>query len=280
MQEKTEQASLSDYGATPEGKATLYFPALRPNSRGILEVLRIPFKDAENLVRKGGYTCLETRAVHLEIAWGLDTDTFLNALTRFTSHREVPKVVISDRGTNFVGAVGELKILVSQLDRQKLESKTAELGVTWRFNPPAPPHFGGTHEVMLKATQKSTYAAVRDRDVTDEELITVFAGVEPLLNSRSMTYQRSDPRDSVPLTPKHFLRGQMGGQFAPQSVETTTFHPRQRWRKVQDIISQVWRRWLKECVTALNSRPKRTTRNRDLKVDDVVLAIPQEDVGR
>ena len=34
MQEKTEQASLSDYGATPEDTASFYFPALRPNIRG------------------------------------------------------------------------------------------------------------------------------------------------------------------------------------------------------------------------------------------------------
>ena len=47
------------------------------------------------------------------MAWGLDTDTFLNAFARFTSRRGVPKEVISDRGTNFVGAVGELKKLAS-----------------------------------------------------------------------------------------------------------------------------------------------------------------------
>ena len=39
--------------------------------------------------------------MHLEMVWGLDTDTFLNAFARFTSHRGVPKEVISDRGTNF-----------------------------------------------------------------------------------------------------------------------------------------------------------------------------------
>ena len=58
------------------------------------------------------FTCLETRAVHLERVWGLDTDTFLT-FTRFTSRRGVPKEVKSDRGTNFVGAVGELKKLVA-----------------------------------------------------------------------------------------------------------------------------------------------------------------------
>jgi len=33
------------------------------------------------------------------------------------------------------------------------------------------------------------------------------------------------------------------------------------------------RRWLKEYVPALNSRPKWTSQNRDFKVDDVVLVI-------
>ena len=106
--------------------------------------------------------------------------------------------MISDRDRNFVGAVGELKKLVSQLDRQKLEKKTAVLGVRWRFNPAGAPQFGGTHKVMVKASKKATYAAVRDRDVNDEELITVFSGVEFLLNYRPLTYQSSDPRDSVP----------------------------------------------------------------------------------
>ena len=106
--------------------------------------------------------------MHLEMAWGLDTDTFLNAFTRFISRREVPKEVISDRGSNSVGAVGELKKLVSQLDRQQLLNKTAELGVTRRFNPPGVPHFGGGHEVLVKAAKKAIYAVVGDRDVTDE----------------------------------------------------------------------------------------------------------------
>jgi len=37
--------------------------------------------------------------------------------------------------------------------------------------------------VYEEAAKKATYAVVRDRDVTDEELITVFAGMESLLNS-------------------------------------------------------------------------------------------------
>ena len=127
-----------------------------------------------------------------------------------------------------MGAVSELKKLASKLDLRHLQSKTAELELTWRFNPQGAPHFEGAHEVMVKAAKKAIYVVVGERDVNDEELITVFAGVESLLNSLPLTYQSTDPRDDVPLTPNHFLHGQMGGQFAPESVETTPLHPRQR----------------------------------------------------
>ena len=75
---------------------------------------------------------------------------------------------------------------------------------------------------MVQADKKSIYAVVGHRDVTDEELITMFTGLESLLNFRLLTYQSLDLRDDVPLTPNHFLHGQMGGKFAPESVETTT----------------------------------------------------------
>ncbi|XP_022803125.1 uncharacterized protein LOC111340530 [Stylophora pistillata] len=87
------------------------------------------------------FTCLETRAVHLEMAWELDTDTFLNAFARFTSRRGFLKEVTSERGTNFVSAVSGLKKVVRQLDRTHLQTETVKLGVTWRFNPPAAPNF-------------------------------------------------------------------------------------------------------------------------------------------
>ena len=51
---------------------------------------------------------------------GLDTDSFLNAFTRFNSRRGVPKDMIRENGTNFVGAVNELKELVGQLVKDKI----------------------------------------------------------------------------------------------------------------------------------------------------------------
>ena len=98
------------------------------------------------------FTCLATRAVHLELAWGLDTGSFLNAFARFTSRRGVPKEMVSDSGTNFVGAVRCVK---NQLDNGRIQRATVNDKIKWSFNPLGDPHFGGTHEVMIKAAKKS-----------------------------------------------------------------------------------------------------------------------------
>ena len=39
---------------------------------------------------------------------------------------------------------------------------------------------------MMKCAKKATYAVVGDRDLTDEELITVFAGVESFIGLESV----------------------------------------------------------------------------------------------
>ncbi len=93
-------------------------------------------------------------------------------------------------------------------------------------------------------------------DVTDEELWTAVIGAESLLNSRPLTYQSADPLDNTPLTPNHFLHGQMGGQFAPETVDSTEFSPRRRWRRIQELVRHFWHRWLREWLPGLTARKK------------------------
>lgn len=61
------------------------------------------------------FTCLVTRATHLEITHSFDTDSFINALRRFMACRGKVKMLRSDNGTNFHGAEKELRAEVERL---------------------------------------------------------------------------------------------------------------------------------------------------------------------
>ena len=222
------------------------------------------------------FTCLMSRAVHLEVAFGLDTDSFLNALYWMTNRRGLPQEMISDNGTNFVGANRELCELVKSLDKDKIKRSAANKGIKWHFNPPLAPHFGGVHETMIKAAKRAIYVILGNADVSDEELITAFTGAEALINSRPLTYQSASPEDDVPLTPNHFLHGQIGGQFAPESIDETDFNPRKRWRRIQELVRHFWHHWLKEWLPGLSPRGKWFIPKRDFKKGDVVLVISPE----
>ena len=47
------------------------------------------------------FTCLALRAVHIELASSLDTESFINALRRFIARRGQPEEMRSDNGGNF-----------------------------------------------------------------------------------------------------------------------------------------------------------------------------------
>ena len=97
----------------------------------------------------------------------------------------------------------------------------------WTFNPPAAPHFGDVHEVMVKLAKRAIYGVLGDSKATDE---TSFSGVESLMNSRPLTDQTADTRDDTHLIPNYFLQGLMGGDFAPET-EMMLCSPKKYWRK-------------------------------------------------
>jgi hypothetical protein len=222
------------------------------------------------------FVCLQTRCVHLEMSWSLETDGFLKALTRMVARQGWPRDMLSDNRTNFVGGNNELRELVQQLDQDKIQRMTANNGIRWHWNPPLAPHFGGVFERMIKAAKRAIYAILGNADVNDEELLTTFTGVESLLNSRPLTVMSDDPKDEQVLTPNHFLIGHMGGELAPESVDSVAFNPRKRWRRIQELIRQTWKRWMREYITSIGARSKWFEKKENFKEGDIVLVIDPE----
>ena len=114
------------------------------------------------------------------MAFGLDTDSFLRCLTRRASRQGYPNKISNVCDTNFVGAERELRQLVDQLEKTKIQEKTVDKGIKWHINPPLAPHFGGVHEIMIRAAKKAIYQVLCNADANDEELMTAFTGAESL----------------------------------------------------------------------------------------------------
>ena len=92
------------------------------------------------------FTCLVTRAVHLEFCEDLSTDCLLMAIRRFVSRRGYPDVIVSDNGKNFVGANQAMKLNFQENykpDNNYIRLQLAQQNIQGTFNPPLAPHFGG-----------------------------------------------------------------------------------------------------------------------------------------
>ncbi|XP_071944680.1 uncharacterized protein [Antedon mediterranea] len=216
------------------------------------------------------FTCMTTRAVHIEVAHSMTTDSFINVLQRFIARRGVPQEMVSDNGTNFVGAKQELRRAMTEWNRQHIDNFMLQKEISWSFNPPKASHMGGVWERQIRTIRTIMYSLVRQQTLDDESLTTLMCVIENIVNSRPITKLSDDPSDDQPLTPNHLLLLRSGpslppGHFAEQDIY------RRRWRQVQYLADIFWRRWVKEYLPLLQHRQKWGMEKRDLKIGDLVL---------
>ncbi|XP_075163017.1 uncharacterized protein LOC142235640 [Haematobia irritans] len=92
------------------------------------------------------FVCFSTKAIHLELCSNLSSDSFLAAFTCFVRRRGLPQKIMSDNGTNFVGAERSLRYEFSQFIKvaaNDISAKYTPHGFQWSFIPPNAPHMGG-----------------------------------------------------------------------------------------------------------------------------------------
>ncbi|XP_077865839.1 uncharacterized protein LOC144352828, partial [Saccoglossus kowalevskii] len=179
------------------------------------------------------FTCLTTRAIHLEVAHSLDTDSCINGLRRFIARRGPVKVIRSDNGTNFVGAKRELQEESAKWNQVKISGALRQDNDTWTFNPPAGSHFGGIWERQIRTIRKILFSLLRDQmmSIDDESLQTLFCEVEAIINSRPITRISDDPNDLEALTPNHLLKLQTNQNSPPGIFTSSNIYASRRWRQ-------------------------------------------------
>ena len=222
-------------------------------------------------------TCLTTRAVHLEVAHSLTTDSFLLAFRRFASSYPGVREMLSDNGTNFVGADRELKReFLERVNFGDLARGVRDDGIDfrWRFNPPAASHQGGVFERMIGLVRSCLRHTMRDisyRTPSDEGLLTMMKEIEGILNSRPLLPAGLDPGCYDVLTPAQILRP--GTPAIPQTLReyTSSDALRKGYKAAQWHADQFWQRFSSQYIPLLQKRAKWLRPHRNFQVGDIVL---------
>ena len=225
------------------------------------------------------FTCLSTRATHIELVGDLTTDKFILALRRFIFRRGYPNHVNSDNGTNFTGADRELATALKNLDQKKIINELIAKRIEWTFSPPLTPWMNGAVESIVKMTKRALRAITKERNFKEESLHTYLIEVESILNSRPLTSLSDDIEDLEPLTPNHFIIGKASPNVRFNLTHDTEINLRKQWRSVQAATSMFWRRWIREYLPLITTRSKWRTSTRNFQPGDLVL-ISEKDIAR
>lgn len=234
-------------------------------------------KRGRSTVKRYGviFTCLAIRAVHLEVAASLDTDSFINALRRIIARRGQVVELCSDNGTNFVGAERELRKAIQEWNTGKIESTLTQKGIKWIFNTPAASHHGGVWERLIKSARKVLGATLKTQSLDEESLQTFLCETEAILNSRPITTPSNDPNDLEALTPNHLLLLKARPSLPPGLFQKEDIYARRRWRQVQYMADLFWKRWVREYLPQLQTRQKWTRVSRNFVPGDIVLLVDE-----
>ena len=134
--------------------------------------------------------CAATGAVNLQLVSSMSAEDVILAFRRFVSRYGTPLLVRSDNGSAFVAS-----------------SKV--LSIEWRFNPPLSPWHGGFYERLVGVVKAPLKRVLKRSLLSYEELQTLLAEVEYLVNDRPITYVGSCD-DLALLTPNSLLGSQVG----------------------------------------------------------------------
>ena len=220
---------------------------------------------------------MASRAIHLETLNSMDTDSFICALRRFMCRRGSVRQLRSDRGTNFVGAKGELTQAWNDMNQNQIHNFLLTKNCDWiqfEMNVPHASHMGGVWERQIKSVRSVISALMADLgdQLDDETLRTLFTEAENIVNSRPLTADVSDPNSLQPLTPMQLLT--LKSQVVlppPGEFSRPDMYSRKRWKRVQFLANQFWQRWCKEYLQSLQTRGKWQNPRRNLQIGDIVI---------
>ena len=255
--------------------------------------LYIKTKEGQRKVWVCLFTCMVTRAIHLELLQDMSAEEFLLGFRRFISNRGTPIEITSDNALQFKTASKVLNLVWKHVIQSKeVQTYASNVGVKWNFIVELAPWMGGFYERLVGLVKRALRKTINRKLLSFIQLQTVLKEVEAVVNSRPLVYVSGDIDSTLALSPKHFLTlnpntgiPELEDDYLDYSpYESTAERLLNIWKKGQKLLNMFWKIWRDEYLLSLRGRTQSTLKFRRIQsqfspsVDDVVLI--KDDIPR
>ena len=225
------------------------------------------------------FVCLSTGSGHVEMVQDATSESFAEGIERFMHRRGVPKLFISDQGSNFKGYNTELK---KYSDQMTCMNSFKDNGIKWKWTPISGPHFNGYCERHLGLIKTIIKKSIGNKILSKSQLNTVATYAESIFNERPLQVLAGSDPDFIPVTPNVLVYGRSLRQFSHDLVEIDWNDPDFKLnnkdlsvmaKKLRSTLARVRKLWIQDYCNFLSTkdtiRQKMSPHNKSLILPQV-----------
>ncbi|KAK7590682.1 hypothetical protein V9T40_002295 [Parthenolecanium corni] len=230
------------------------------------------------------FTCLRTRAIHLEPMWDMTTQEFLLSFRKFVARRNVPRDILTDNAPQFHVINGRFSAIWQTLEKDPATAEYfAERQIHWYFVPPHAPWFGGAYERLVGSTKLALERTYGDISFQQRQLDVILTEVEAMLNARPITYVDRELESPI-ITPALFLQARFTAlplDFSKLDASDAAQPVWAFWKSAEEKLNQFWKHWSRFYLAELRERrdsvaKKYREEHREPTVGEIVLVAEPE----
>lgn len=221
------------------------------------------------------YSCLTTRALHLELIERLDSNSTLLALQNTINLRGAPLRIVADNGRNFIGAANIITRQCEEWNKKLLGSGIISTPIEFDFGPARAPHRQGSVERMVglvKTAIKNINNMMQNKvgHYNDFTLKAILLEVVGIMNNRPLSVKNTLDAYNEFITPNSFLLGRQNFQEVPKTVRSAKSIEKY-WEDIRELTAILWEKWLKSYLPEILMREKWINKVEPLKIGDIIV---------
>ena len=140
----------------------------------------------------------------------------------------------------------------------------------WSFSPADSQWYNGSTEALVKTIKRALTVTIGQQVFTFSEFQTIMYEVSELANERPIGRKPTHPHDGTYLCPNDLLMGR-STSVIPQGPFSDNTNNTDRYKFIQAVCNNFWKRWSREVFPSLVIQPKWHVQKRNVMVGDIVL---------